>query len=325
MNTTEHVNVLEAKIEGLIDIVSNKSNTAVNSLDIKAFMEKYSIYKTLLKSETLNSVVETINELNKQIKNIQTEVNIPLEIANNETNKIIKMYGDDNTQLAINIADIKLFKTSIYKTFKDLIFYISNLKIDEKINDLNANIQIAKDLMGSIIQQKDKINNLVDSIDMQKSVISDIENKNKEQDSQISYANDLIVTLEKQIESYAFFAEEFNNIYMVARDFVKNFTRLEKEMDHISKRDNELYSMYKNIMSFIDGDYRLLSKTIENIDSDFKKYAQDIVSWTTENLMFVNEVRGYNLSLSAYNDKFDSISEDLDNVLVRIQNIKEAR
>ena len=323
MDVIEQINVLEAKIDGLIDIISNKSDTAVNSLDIKAFMEKYSIYKTLLNSETLNSMVQSINELNEKIKNIQKEVNIPLEIANNETNKIIALYGDDNTQLALNVADVKLFKSSIYKTFKDLIKYISNLRIDEKITYLNNNINLAKNLMNDIINQKDLLDNIIETVETQKTYILNIDKKNKQQDAQISYANDLIATLEKQIESYSFFAEEFNNIYMVARDFVKNFVKLEKEMDYIYKKDNELRSLIDGIIYFINNDYAVLNRTINDMKDSFEKYAKDIISWTTESLMFVNEVRGYNLSLRAYNNKFDDMSLVLDNVLSELKKIEE--
>jgi len=325
METIEKINILDAKIEGIIDIISNKSDTAVNSLDIKSFLEKYSIYKSLLKSDTLHSMVESINELNKKIKNIETEVNVPLEIAKNETNKIIAMYGDDNTQLALNMADIKLLKSSIYKTFKDLILYISDLKIDEKIVSLNSNIELAKEMTNSIAQQKDKIDTIIKTIEVQETVIENVEKKNEIQDTQISYANDLIVTMEKQIESYAFFAEEFNNIYMVARDFVKNFTKLEREMEHIYKRDNALLAMIENIVAFIEKDYRKISNTIDHIDNLFETYAKEIISWTTESMMFVNEVKGYNLSLAAYNDKFDDISSMLDNVLNNISKIKEGK
>jgi chromosome segregation ATPase len=203
--------------------------------------------------------------------------------------------------------------------------YISDLKIDEKIVSLNSNIELAKEMTNSIAQQKDKIDTIIKTIEVQETVIENIEKKNETQDTQISYANDLIVTMEKQIESYAFFAEEFNNIYMVARDFVKNFTKLEREMEHIYKRDNTLLAMIENIVAFIEKDYRKISNTIDHIDNLFETYAKEIISWTTESMMFVNEVKGYNLSLAAYNDKFDDISSMLDNVLNNISKIKEGK
>ena len=110
---------------------------------------------------------------------------------------------------------------------------------------------------------------------------------------------------------------------MVARDFVKNFTKLEMEMDNIYKRDKELRKTIDGIVYFIQNDYTSLHSSITNIQKSFDKYAKDIVSWTTENLMFVNEVRGYNLSLRAYNDRFDNMSITLDSVLSDLNKIKE--
>jgi len=305
--TKQDIYELEGKIDGLISMLSGKTNNNIKALEIKEFIDKYSVVKTLLQTDTITSLLESINQLNQEIKDIQDKANIPLAIANKESQKIVDAYADDTTQLALNITDVKLFKTNVYDSFAKMYQYINSLNIDKKIEQLNTQIAFAKNLSKEIIAQKEKIQDVINKNKEQDQLLEKMDNTNKEQDKQISYANDLIVMLEKQVENYAFFAEEFNTIYITAKDFISEFAYLEEKLNYIVNRDRALEATVKSIVSYMGEDYANLHSVIEKTNEDMNKFMQDIISWTNDSLMFNNEVRAYNLSLAAYNNEMDAI------------------
>jgi len=321
--TINDIRAIEGKINALIEMLSNKTGSNVKALDIKEFIDKYSIVKDILHSNTIESFLETINSLNEEIQEIQEKANIPLAVANRESQKIINAYSNDTTQLALNIADVKLFKNNIYMSFKKMYDYINDINIDKKMSELNTQIAFAKNLSKQIIAQKERIQEVIKKNEQQDQVLEKIKNVNQEQDKQIDYVNDLIVMMEKQIENYSFFAEEFNTIYMTAKDFLKEFAFLEKKIDYIVRRDDALEEVVKSIVGFVGEDYKNLHQVIDVQKNKMDKFMNDIISWTNDSLMFNNEVKAYNLSLSAYNSRMKDISDEnielgnlLDNIKV---------
>jgi len=308
--TINDIRALEGKVNALIEMLSNKTGSNIKALDIKEFIDKYSIVKDILHSNTIESFLETINSLNKEIQEIQEKANIPLAVANRESQKIIDAYSDNTTQLALNIADVKLFKNNVYMSFKKMYDYINDINIDKKMFELNTQIAFAKNLSKQIIAQKEKIQEVITKNEQQDQFLEKIENVNKEQDKQIDYVNDLIVMMEKQIENYSFFAEEFNTIYMTAKDFLKEFAFLEKKIDYIVRRDDALEEVVKSIVGFVGEDYKNLHQVIDVQKNKMDKFMGDIISWTNDSLMFNNEVKAYNLSLSAYNSRMKDINDE---------------
>jgi len=310
--TQEQLLALQGKIDALIDMISNRGETSVDALSIKDFIEKFSIVKSLMDTDTVTSMLNTIDELNEKIKDVQEAVNVPLSIANTEANKIMSLYSDDATKLALNIADVKLFKSSSYKSFRDLITYISNLKFDDKINELNSQIAFAKDLSQQILAQKDKIQEIISKLDEQDLLLQQMKDTNTTQDQQIDYVNNLIVEVEKQIENYAFFAEEFNKIYITARDFISVFDELQRKIQYIVDRDDALQKTIESIVGFMGGTFAELSNAADNLAAKIDGYTKDVMSWVNDSLMFVNEVKAYNLSLAGYNTQMESIKNNMD-------------
>jgi len=316
MDLTQRVSVVEGKINALLEMLGNRPELATDAVKIKDFIEKYSVVNTLLASDTIESLLTKVDELNKSIQEVQKELQVPLTVAKEQSAKIMKFYSDDSAQLALNIVDLKLFKSSSYKSLRDVIDYINSFEIDKKMKNLDAQLAIVKDISNKIIQQKDKINSILKRIDTQEELINQIRETNKEQDAQIDYVNNLIVEIEKQIENYAFFADEFNKIYLNAKEFISTFGELKEKLEYIYNRDNIIQKLLEDIIGFMGNDFATINKTIKGLKDSIDSFSKEMLDWLNYSLMFVNEVKAYNLSLGAYN-------KEMDNIINRCREIKK--
>jgi len=316
MDLTQRVSVVEGKINALLEMLGNRPELATDAVKIKDFIEKYSVVNTLLASDTIESLLTKVDELNKSIQEVQKELQVPLTVAKEQSAKIMKFYSDDSAQLALNIVDLKLFKSSSYKSLRDVIDYINSFEIDKKMKNLDAQLAIVKDISNKIIQQKDKINSILKRIDAQEELINQIKETNKEQDAQIDYVNNLIVEIEKQIENYAFFADEFNKIYLNAKEFISTFGELKEKLEYIYNRDNIIQKLLEDIIGFMGNDFATINKTIKGLKDSIDSFSKEMLDWLNYSLMFVNEVKAYNLSLGAYN-------KEMDNIINRCREIKK--
>ena len=320
-NDSQELNNLKAKVESIIDMISNRPELAVDSANIKDFIDKYSIVKTLLDSDTLNGVVEKISELNKNIDTIQKETEGPLLVAQQQSQKIIDMYSKKDVSLSLNIADVKSFKSEVYKSFKDFMNYLKDLDIDNKVEMLKQEIVLAKNLKNDLMAQKDAIQALIKKTDIEDQLIQKIQKVNEDQDTKIKYLDNLIVTIEKQIENYAFFANEFNKIYINAKEFMTRFAEALETLEYIEERDDVLYDLVKRISSLLTTNFETINEATKNLSYQIESYTKEMLSWLNTSMMFVNEVKAYNLSLSAYNNTMDNISNRMGIVSNKLDNI----
>lgn len=309
---TQELNNLKAKVESIIDMISNRPELAVDSANIKDFIDKYSVVKTLLGSDTLNSVVEKISELNTNIDTIQKETEGPLLVAQQQSQKIIDMYSKKDVSLSLNIADVKSFKSEVYQSFKDFMNYLKDLDIDNKVEMLKQEIVLAKNLKNDLMAQKDAIQGLIKKTELEEQLLQKIQEVNDDQDTKIKYLNNLIITIEKQIENYAFFANEFNKIYINAKEFMTRFAEALETLEYIESRDDVLYELVKKIDSLLSTNFETINEATKKLSYQIESYTKEMLSWLNTSMMFVNEVKAYNLSLSAYNGTMDNISNRMD-------------
>ncbi len=144
---------------------------------------------------------------------------------------------------------------------------------------------------------------------------------NEKQDEQIEYINDITITLEKEIESYAFFTNEFNKIYLNAKEFMVRFEESLNKLEIIEKRDEALWNVVTKLLNAFIEDYSSIEVAINDMGEKLQSATSEILSWLEYSLMFVNEVKAYNLSLRAYNEEMDKISQRCDNIDKIIQSI----
>lgn len=321
MDLQNKVANLEAKVETLIDLISNKPELQSDSVKIKDFIEKYSILQKLLEDETLVSITEKLNALNDTMQEIRNEIEGPLLVAKEQSERLLKIYSDDTTGLALNIADVKLLKEDLYKSIKDFTKYIQSLDIDTKLNTLKEQVALSKALNQEIIAQKSQIDKLLKRIEKDEAIINSIQEVNKEQTDLINQVNDLVVILEKQIEDYAFFTNEFNKIYISAKEFMTRFSEALTTLEFITKRDEILYNFVKKTASLLESDYTTLTTEIKALRSQIQQTLKEMLSWLNHSLMFVNEVRAYNLSLRAYNTQMENIEKRAEDVIAKLETI----
>ena len=316
MDLTQRLSIVEGKINALLEMLGNRPELATDAVKIKDFIDKYAVVDALLGSDTIESLLTKIDKLNDSIQEVQKELQVPLTVAKDQSAKIMEFYSDDTAQLALNIVDLKLFKSSSYKSLRDVIDYINSFEIDKKMKNLDSQLALVKDISNKIIQQKDKINSILQKIDIQEELINQIKETNKEQDAQIDYVNNLIVEVEKQIENYAFFADEFNKIYLNAKEFISTFGELKEKLQYVYNRDNIIQKLLEDIIGFMGNDFATINKTIQGLKDSIDSFAKEMLDWLNYSMMFVNETKAYNLSLKAYN-------EEMDNIINRCSEVKK--
>jgi len=304
--TTREVN---SKVNALISLISNKAASQIEEAKLKDFIEKYAIVEEIVNGDTIHSMISNVESVNDKLQDIEESINIPLTVINEQSEKVLKIFGNQDTDLVLNIADIKYTKNAIYSTFRDLINYLNDLNITGKIKELNDKILFTKSLSDEILSQKNKINEVIDKVVEQETMIEAVEKVNQDQSNQIDYTNNLLSIMEKQIENYAFFAEEFNKIYLNARDFISVMDRLRVKMDYIETRDDQLVNLMNTIVSFIDDKYSVFAQAADEMKQKVVNLEQYVLNWVETSLLFTNEVKAYNLSLKAYNQDMDNISE----------------
>ena len=319
--TLQDLAQIKAKLNALMDMVTNKPQLSIDSSEIEDFIEKYGIVKEIVGEDTLTAVLNKINELNSNIETIQKETEAPLIVAQQQSQKIIDMYSKDEVSLALNIADIKMFKNEIYASFKNFIDYIDKLNIQHKMSVLNEQITVVKNMKADMISQSDKIKNLFSQINEEQELVTTIKEVNKQQDAQIDYLNNLIITIEKQIENYAFFANEFNKIYINAKEFMQRFAESLETLTYIEEKDAILYELVKQISSVLETDFSIVNKEIEELSNRVDNFTNEMLSWLNYSLMFTNEVKAYNLSLSAYNKQMDDLTTRAQKVIQNLETI----
>lgn len=301
---------LNARVEALTDILTNKPELGIDAIKIKDFIDKYSVVNSLLKNDTFTSVVNKLNELNEMIDDIKNETEVPLQVARDQSQKIINLYTSDEVELALNIADVKRFKGEIFVAFRDFITYLQNLNLDKKMAELENEIALSKEIANNFIAMQDTLKQITEDIKSEENLIKKIEQVNEEQDTQINYVNNLITILEKEIESYAFFTNEFNKIYLNAKEFMTRFAEALETLEEIEKRDNALYEVTEHLLNAFTADYSSLESSITDLKTSVKNVTSEMLSWLNDSLLFVNEVKAYNLSLNGYNQNMQDIIKE---------------
>lgn len=319
--TIQDFNILKGKVDSIVDMITNKPDLPMDAERVKDFLEKYSVIDILLNTDTIETVINKIDELNKNIEVIKKEVEGPLLVAQQQSERIIQSYSQKDVDLSLNIADIKMFKSEIFASFKDFTDYLTKLDISGKMAELNNEKALLKNLRMDIMAQKDKINKLFEQLEKEETLIENIQEVNKQQNFQIDYVTDLIATIEKQIENYAFFANEFNKIYLNAKNFITKFSEALDTLNYIEGRDELLYKIVGEISSVIETDYSVINEETKDLKNKIDAYTQEMLSWLNYSMMFVNEVKAYNLSLSAYNDTMDSLKQRTDKVITDLDSI----
>jgi len=322
MDTTEkRLLELESKVKTLIEMVTNRPELAIDAAKIKDFVDKYSALVSIIKNDTLTTTVEKINKINEVVEDIQKRTEAPLLVAETQSQKILDLYSSDKVELALNVADVKRFKSEIFVALRDFLEYIKELNIEGKMKELEAEIAIAKQLSNDMVVMRDKLKSLNESLNKEMEVLKKIEEVNKAQDEQITYIENLITTLEKEIESYAFFTNEFNKIYLNAKEFMKRFADALTTLENITQRDKALYGLVEKLLNAFVADYSSLEMSINSLSDNLKQFTQEMLTWLNHSLMFVNEVRAYNLSLNAYREEMLNIQAKCDNIDKVIDNI----
>ena len=319
--SNQDFNVLKGKVESIIDMISNKPELPMDAERIKNFLEKYSIVEALLTTDTIETVISKIDKLNENMDVIQKEVEGPLLVAQQQSEKIIQAYTQKDVNLSLNVADIKMFKSEIFSTFKDFTEYLNKLDISGKMKELDDENALLKSLRLDIIAQKDQLNNILEQIEKEEELIGNVQETNKQQDFQINYVNNLIATVEKQIENYAFFANEFNKIYLNAKNFITKFSEALETLNEIEQRDTLLFKIVGEIASVIETDYSVINGETRALKSKIDEYTKEMLSWLNYSMMFVNEVKAYNLSLGAYNDKMDVLKQKANSVIIDLDSV----
>ena len=321
MDIQSKLTQLEAKVNTLIDLISNKPELQSDAVAIKDFIEKYSIVKEILNGETLTSFETKINELNSIIEEVKEKIEGPLLVAKAQSERLLEVYSSDKVSLALNVSDVKMLKEDLYKTVKDFIKYLNSLDIDTKLNTLKEQIIISKTLNQELIAQKTLIDNLASRLEKDENIINHIQEVNQAQNDLINQTHDLITIIEKQIEDYAFFTNEFNKIYINAKEFMTKFAEALHQLEYITQRDDLLYEFVKKTATLLENDYITLTSEVKALKEKITLTMQELLSWLNHSLMFVNEVRAYNLSLKAYNEAMDNISNRADAVINSLKNI----
>jgi hypothetical protein len=131
---------------------------------------------------------------------------------------------------------------------------------------------------------------------------------NQAQTLLIDNAENLIVEMEKQIENYAFYSEEFDKVYSTAVTFVSKFSELVSELERVSARDANLESIMASVISLTGQDFIDMENITDKIVVSLDTLALNTAQKINNMMLFVDEYNAVGTALHAVNIRMQAVT-----------------
>ncbi|HIP18964.1 MAG TPA: hypothetical protein EYG78_06460 [Sulfurovum sp.] len=304
----EELIALQGKVEALIDILSGRQVNHVDGEQIKRFIDNYAVIEALIENDSITDLIENVVRIKDRFQDVSNRVDGLLGAVEVESSKLVSSMGNGASGVALNVADMVLFQTSVSDSYKSLLQHLNDIDITGKVNRMESSLRESLGLIDSMRAQKSEINVLLQKVANNKALIDNMETVNENQTLLIDNAENLIAEMEKQIENYAFYAEEFDVVYSTAVTFVSKFSELVDELERVSARDAKLEEIMSSVISLTAQDFTEMEAMIARITTSVDSLALNTAQKLDGMLTFVNEYNAVGMALSAVKTRMQRIA-----------------
>ena len=311
MGTEERILKLEGTTTALIDILSGNQIDSVDGLQIKKFIDNYGMIGSIVENEVVDVFLTNITLAKGRFDQVSLQLDGLLLAAEAESEKLVAQLGGGSSGIAINMADSALFRASVGDAYKSMMQHLSDLDITGKINQMDSSLSEALSLITDMRSQRSQINVLLQKISDNKALIDNMEQVNSDQGTLINTSQNLIAELSKQIENYAFYAEEFDKVYVTAVNFVGQFSALVEELARVSARDDAISNMLRDVISVSAHDFTTMEAYITEITEALDRLGIETAQKINDMLLFVTEYNAVGTAVHAVSDRFIAVKDSV--------------
>ena len=307
INENEFV-ALQGKVDAIIDILSKKQKDIVDGEQLKHFIDKYAVVESLINNDSVTTLVDNVVQIKNRFKDVSNRINGMIGAVEVESDKLVSSIGQNSSAVALNIADMVLFQTSVSDSYKSILQHLKDIDITGKINRMESALREALGLIDSMKAQKSEINVLLNKVAENKALIDNMEEVNNNQSKLIDNSQNLITEMEKQIENYAFYSEEFDKVYSAAATFVSKLSQLVDELDRVSKRDAKLEDLMNAIISLTAQDFTDMEGITASVTTSLDSLGSNTAQKLNNMIEFVNEYNATGTAFHAVRKRMQTIT-----------------
>ncbi len=310
INEEEFV-ALQGKVEAVIDILSGKQTNYADGEQLKRFIDNYAIVEALIENDSIGDLIDNVIRIKDRFEDVSSRVDGLVGAVEIESSKLVSSMSGGASGIALNVADMVLFQTSVSDSHKALLQHLNDIDITGKVNRMESALRESLGLIDSMRAQKSEINVLLTKVADNRVLINNMADVNEAQTLLIDNAENLIVEMEKQIENYAFYAEEFDKVYSTAIIFVAKFSELADELERVSARDAKLEEIMASLINLTAQDFTDMESMINKITTSLDSLALGTAQKLDGMLMFVNEYNAVGMALSATKTRMQAITSSV--------------
>lgn len=320
MSTEAQVLELHGKVNALIDILSNRQSDSLDGLKIQSFIDNYAFIDAIVENDSITSMIENIVIIKSRFESVESRIEGILGAAELESEKLADSLGDGASSLALSSANNALFQSSVYDANKNMLQHLADLDVSGKIQKMDSALSQALGLISNLRDQKSQIDVLFEKIEDNRELIDGQQDTNDQQELLIADSQTLVVELEKQIENYAFFAEEFDKIYVVARDFIEVFDGMLTTMNQIKERDAKVELLLVSATAIYTEEIALMDTQINDIKYTIDNFASMTSQKINDMAMFINEFKAISIELDSFNSRNATVRSGVTTAMANIDN-----
>ena len=312
MDDSTRILKLEGTVSALTNILSGHQIDSIDGEEIKRFIENYGLIGSIVENETVDVFLANIVLAKGRFDQVSLRLDGLLAAAESESDKLVSQLGGGASGLALNMADSALFRASVGDAYKSMMQHLSNLDITGKIDQMDSSLSEALALIGDMRSQRSQINVLLQKVADNKSLLDNMDEVNNAQSTLINTSQNLIAELSKQIENYAFYAEEFDKVYVTAVNFVGQFSSLVEELARVSSRDDAISNMLRDVISVSTHDFTTMETHVDTMADAIDRLGTDTAQKINDMLLFVNEYNAVGTAVHAAASRFTAVTLEVD-------------
>ena len=300
--------VLQGKVGALTDVLSGRQANYADGEKLKRFIDNYAVVEALLNNNSVLDLIDNIVLIKNRFQDVSDRVDGLLGAVEVESNKLVSSLSSGSSDVALNVSDMVLFQTSVSDSYGSMLEHLQDIDITGKMNAMESTLRESLGLISSMKEQKNEINVLLQKVADNKALIDNMEDVNNSQSSLIDNSENLIAEMEKQIENYAFYSEEFDKVYVTAITFVSKFKEIVDELDRVSARDSQLESITYSIIDLSAQDFTDMESIISTVTKSLDSLALNTAQKLDDMVMFINEYNATGLALAGVKNKMSAIA-----------------
>jgi hypothetical protein len=306
--TEEDFVALQGKVEALVSILSGRQVDNADGEKVKRFIDNYAVVEALIENDAISDLITNVVRVKDRFEDVSSRVDGLLGAVEVESSKLVSSMSGGASGVALNVADMVLFQTSVSDSYKSLLQHLNDIDITGKVNRMESALRESLGLIDNMRAQKSEINVLLQRVADNKALIDNMEEVNSNQTLLIDNAENLIVEMEKQIENYAFYAEEFDKVYSTAVTFVSKFSELVQELERVSSRDAKLEEIMSSVISLTAQDFTDMESLTASMTTAVESLALSTAQKLDDMLLFVNEYNAVGMALTSTREKMQDIT-----------------